>query len=369
MTPLPIRLVTATLAPGDAIGNYIMSLRRMLQQWGARVELYADRIAPAYRWLARPTVFYPRGGGGLLWYHYSIYSENLTLIEESADYRLLDYHGITPPHLFSGENEQLAALCRRGLDELPAVAARSDYLVAHSSYTTGELRRLGLEKVFELPLFVDTVRFEHEDEELAALLARGEYLLFVGRIVPQKDIGGLLEIFARVSAHLPDLFLVLAGSRDMLPGYQAALGEQVTALNLSHRVLFTGQVNDAAILAALYRHARLTIIASAWESFCVPVAESLAFGTPVAVSDVPPLPEVGGPAALVFDRQEPAMAARKIVALLEDNAAYGALREATGRQAPRYSEEALAANTSRLLQQIAADLAGRPLRHVTGRAG
>jgi L-malate glycosyltransferase len=369
MTPLPIRLVTATLAPGDAIGNYIISLRRLLQEWGARVELYADQIAPAYRWLARPSAFYPRGGGGLLWYHYSIYSENISLVARSADYRLLDYHGITPPHLFSGENEQLAALCRRALEELPAVAASSDYLVAHSSFTAGQLRRLGLENVFEFPLFVDTARFRHDDEQLAALLARGQYLLFVGRIVPQKDIGSLLDIFAHVHSHLPDLFLVLAGSRDLLPGYQAALDEQVAALNLSHRVLFTGQVNDAAILGALYRHARLTIIASAWESFCVPVAESLAFGTPVAVNDVPPLPEVGGPAALVFDRHEPDMAARQIVALLEDKAAYAAVQEATGRQAARYSGAALAANIRRLLQRIAADLAGRPVEPLTERAG
>jgi L-malate glycosyltransferase len=191
---LTIRLMTASMSPGDAIGNYISSLARLLRGWGARVELYADHVDPAYGAPVYPSHSYPRGGDGVLWYHYSIYSDNVAVALASDDYKVIDYHGISPPHLFSGENERLAALCRRGLEALPAVVASADYLVTHSGYTTAELRAFGYEKIWEYPLFVDTAHFRGEDEELAALLARASYLLFVGRIVPQKSIHTLLEI-------------------------------------------------------------------------------------------------------------------------------------------------------------------------------
>lgn len=353
------------MSPGDAIGNYIISLRRLLLAWGARVEVYADRIAPAYRWLVRPTLYYPSGACGLLWYHYSIYSENVSLLNEVGCYRLLDYHGISPPQLYAGDNEELAALCRRGQEALPAAAARSDYLVTHSSYTTNELHRLGLERICEYPLFVDTAHFEGEDHDLAPLLDRSQYLLFVGRIVPQKDIDALLEIFAHVLVCFPDHFLVLAGARDLSSHYQLLLADKVRKLRLTGRVLFTGQVNNPSILAAIYRHARLTVVASQWESFCVPVAESLYFATPVAVNDVPPLPEVAGPGGIVFNSRERVEAATKICTLLQDGARYQALREAAQSQARRYSGTALSENVSRLLQKIVDDTTNPAIREST----
>ncbi|MDT8306469.1 MAG: glycosyltransferase [Anaerolineae bacterium] len=362
---LTIRLMTASISPGDAIGNYISSLARLLRGWGARVELYADHVDPAYGAPVYPSHSYPRGGDGVLWYHYSIYSDNVAVALASGDYKVIDYHGVSPPHLFSGENERLAALCRRGLETLPAVAANANYLVTHSGYTTAELRALGQENICQYPLFVDTAHFRGEDEELAALLARASYMLFVGRIVPQKAIHTLLEIFAGVQARFPHLMLILAGARDLASRYQSILEQRVKALGLEGRVLFTGQVNNPAVLAALYRHARLTVIASEWESFCVPVAESLYFGTPVAVNNVPPLPEVAGPAGIVFDSTEPATAATTIGNLLEDESRYQTLRERAQQQAKNYSGRALERNVRLLMQLVLRDTMISPDRSNT----
>ena len=235
-----------------------------------------------------------------------------------------------------------------------AVAASADYLITHSSYTTGELRQLGMQKILEYPLFVDTARFGGEDPELAGLLAQASYLLFVGRIVPPEGY----SLPAGDICSRPTRFPALAdpgGRARPVPGYQVALEEFIKSRGLAGRVLFTGQINNPAVLAALYRHARLVVIASKWESFCVPVAESLYFGTPVAVNNIPPLPEVAGEAGLVFDSAEPEVAASRIVSLLEDEGAYATLQEAAGKQAVRYSGPALALNVRRLLELIAGD--------------
>jgi L-malate glycosyltransferase len=134
---------------------------------------------------------------------------------------------------------------------------------------------------------------------------------------------------------------------------------------LEGRVLFTGQVNNPTVLAALYRHARLTVIASEWESFCVPVAESLYFGTPVAVNNVPPLPEVAGSAGVVFRSSEPAVASTTISALLEDKSRYQILRERAQQQAKNYSGRSLDRNVRLLMQLIAHDTMPSPDRSET----
>ncbi len=105
---IPLRIVTASLVPGDAIGNYILTLRRILDRLGFGVEIYADHVAPEYGGLARHSEAYRPGG--ILWFHYSIYADNLRLIDQPAAYRIMDFHGVSPPALFAGYDPWLADL-------------------------------------------------------------------------------------------------------------------------------------------------------------------------------------------------------------------------------------------------------------------
>ena len=123
--------MTAALAPGDAIGNYVLTLRRLWQNWGAHVRLYADHIAPSLHPLAAPADQYRPTGQDLLWYHYSIATPNLTQAMASPDFKLMDYHGISPPELYHGRNAQMEALCREGWPCCPNFARHS----INSSFT------------------------------------------------------------------------------------------------------------------------------------------------------------------------------------------------------------------------------------------
>ena len=109
---LKIRLMTATISPGDAIGNYITSLANLLQGWGASVELYADNVNPDYNGVD-PSHACSAGGDGLLWYHYSIDSDNVSRLLASKDYRVVDYHGISPPSVCGRERAVGRALQTR----------------------------------------------------------------------------------------------------------------------------------------------------------------------------------------------------------------------------------------------------------------
>jgi glycosyltransferase involved in cell wall biosynthesis len=112
-------------------------------------------------------------------------------------------------------------------------------------------------------------------------------------------------------------------------------------------------VNNPAVLAALFQQAKLLFVTSEWESFCVPIAESLYFGVPVAVTDTPPMPEVAGPAGVVFDKQKVAAAVAQILTLLDNPDQYQTLAAAASERAQLYTDDVLAQNIQKLLAHIA----------------
>jgi len=357
-SPLTLNIMTAVLAPGDAIGNYIFTKARIFRDWGARVNLYADFVDPAYAGRASPSSFYRATGEALLWYHYSIYADNVEIARQSADYTVVDFHGISPPHLFAGQDAHLQHLCQKGLDLLPALADDFDLAVVHSEYTRRQLLDNGFaaNTVYKLPLCVDTSRFSGaEDEALAARLSQLEYLLFIGRIVPQKDILALLQIFAHVHARRPQTVLILVGSRHLAGAYQRQLDTYIRRKKLGERVLFTGQVNNPAVLAALLNHACLLLVTSEWESFCVPVVEAMYFGTPPVVHQIPPLPEVTGEGGIIIDKAQPEAAANKILHMLAEKDPYDTLSARARRRAASFTDEALRRALLEMLQQAFGD--------------
>ena len=352
--PLTFHIMTASLTPGDAIGNYILLQAEILRRWGAKVYLYADHVAPEYGALASRSIYYRPNGSSILWYHYSIDSENIAIARKSDDFLIVDYHGITPPHLFGDQNHHLKMLCQRAIDQLPDFLRHVDAAVVHSQFTEQELlaNHLPPEKLFRFPLAIETNRFGSADEDVAKWAQKLDYLLFIGRIVPQKDILALVHLWAAIQKYHPDLVLILVGSYHLTPAYKREIDQLIAKYRLTHRVLFTGQINRPSVLAALLRHARFYCALSEWESFCVPVAESLYFGTPAIVHNVPPLPEVAGVGGIVIDKHHPSEAAPLIAHLLTHPDQYAEWRKTTERFGRIYTDHAL----SHAMRQFLANL-------------
>jgi len=125
------------------------------------------------------------------------------------------------------------------------------------------------------------------------------YLLYVGGLSPHKNLGRLIEAFARAS--LDAFRLVLVGDMgDVFHTQVPELKAQVGRLGLNGRVLFTGFVPDEE-LVHLYNRAHALVQPSLMEGFGLPPVESMACGTPVISSTAGSLPEVVGEAGLFFD--------------------------------------------------------------------
>ncbi len=143
------------------------------------------------------------------------------------------------------------------------------------------------------------------------------YVLALGTLEPRKNLGVLLEAFARIAVRHPDVVLAVAGAR----GPAAAEVEAAAArLGIGPRVRLTGYVEDAA-LPGLVAGARALAFPSLFEGFGMPIVEAMAAGVPVVASTAPSLDEACGGAALRADPAAPAAFADALDVLLGDEGA------------------------------------------------
>jgi glycosyltransferase involved in cell wall biosynthesis len=161
-------------------------------------------------------------------------------------------------------------------------------------YTTAEERRLaerglGLGRGVVVPLGVGD-ELLHGDVETGLFRRRhpelgdDPYILFLSRLHPKKGLEALVEAFGRIGSAegLRRWRLVIAGDGE--PRYVSGLRRLVARHGQSARTLFVGWVEGVDRLAA-YRDAALFVLPSQQENFALSVAEAMALGVPVVVSD------------------------------------------------------------------------------------
>jgi glycosyltransferase involved in cell wall biosynthesis len=124
------------------------------------------------------------------------------------------------------------------------------------------------------------------------------YILFLGRIHVKKGCDNLIEAFALIADRVPDLQLIVAGpdgeestrsGNNLRIGtdhgnLKAALIARATSLGISHRVHWTGMLEGDQKWGALYGCEALCL-PSHQENFGIVVAEALACGKPVLISN------------------------------------------------------------------------------------
>lgn len=117
------------------------------------------------------------------------------------------------------------------------------------------------------------------------------YVLFVGRLVPQKGIHLLLEAYRDLQTDMP---LVIVGDAPHRQEYQ----QQLRSLNIPN-VRFLGY-RFGEELAALYSHAYLYTLPSEHEGIALTLLEAMAYNNAVLVSDIPANVEAAEPLGFTF---------------------------------------------------------------------
>ena len=143
--------------------------------------------------------------------------------------------------------------------------------------------------------------FQTVDEDIVAEVKQlfslpEEYFLYVGSIVPRKNLLKLVEAMSLIPEDQRRPLLVMGSGRK----YMGTVVRYLEKNNLGDWVHFLGDV-PFELFPAIYSRSICLIYPSFYEGFGLPVIEALAVGVPVITSNTSSLPEAGGDVSLYID--------------------------------------------------------------------
>lgn len=112
---------------------------------------------------------------------------------------------------------------------------------------------------------------------------------WVGRLIPQKDVGTLLKGYAVLSRKVPKTRLIVAGEGELREQHEA----QAKMLGVQSSVDFTGLIQRSDVYRLL-AEVDVIVISSKWEGFCNAMVEAMYAGKPVVATGIDVLEEVLG---------------------------------------------------------------------------
>jgi glycosyltransferase involved in cell wall biosynthesis len=174
------------------------------------------------------------------------------------------------------------------------------------------------------------------------------YVLFVGNLLPHKNLPRLVEAFAGAAARTPARLVVVGGGRPHAIAQLRTLAGRVRA------AVEIREFVPSAELAPLMRGARALVLPSLAEGFGLPAVEAMACGTPVIVSNVSSLPEVVGDAGLSVDPLDVAALSDAIARVLSDDRLRKELSARGLERATRFSWARCAAELLTVIREVAA---------------
>ena len=140
-------------------------------------------------------------------------------------------------------------------------------------------------------------------------LKKDSYILFLGRIVPEKGLDYLIDAFNLIDCNKT---LVIAGGSSDSTEYMDSLYKKA-----GENIIFTGFVQGRA-LEELYSNAYVYILPSDVEGMPLSLLEAMSFGNCCLVSDIKECSEVVEDKAVLFKHSDTEDLKRKLEILLSD---------------------------------------------------
>jgi L-malate glycosyltransferase len=305
--------ILAGFSSGDAISNYAIELQKIFKSWGFASEIFVQpsSIDEGVADLCLPLTEHERYSSpdNILIYHFSIGALASEYFHNVPDVKIIIYHNITPAHYFAVVDPGLASGLARGREELLRLAPVTRLALGVSEYNRMELESAGFNNTGVIPLTIDWSGMDGKPDRslINKYTGKGETILFVGRVVPNKKIEDLLKAFFYIKLIKPESRLVLLGKYRETPNYYEFLQTIIRELDLRD-VIFTGHTTHAELLA-YYQLADLFLCLSEHEGFCLPLMEAMHFGIPVLAYAAAAIPDTLADAGvLIKEKNYPAIA-------------------------------------------------------------
>jgi glycosyltransferase involved in cell wall biosynthesis len=163
---------------------------------------------------------------------------------------------------------------------------------------------------------------ETDEEKLARYLKRfrikpKNYILFVGAIEPKKNVGRLIDAYARLDT---DTQLVIVGKRGWLWENEIGRIDSIFGQKVAAKKVQLLDYVTSEDLRHLYTGATALCFPSLYEGFGLPPLEAMSFGCPVITSNVSSLPEICGDAALYVNPYDVSAIEEQLERLIGDEA-------------------------------------------------
>lgn len=126
-------------------------------------------------------------------------------------------------------------------------------------------------------------------------LEKDEYILFLGRLVPEKGIEYLIEAFKSIKT---DKKLVIAGGSSDTNDF---MNELKNMAKEDERIIFTGFI-DGEILEELYSNAYIYVLPSDLEGMPLSLLEAMSYGNCCLVSNISECKDVVEDKAVIFEK-------------------------------------------------------------------
>jgi glycosyltransferase involved in cell wall biosynthesis len=344
--------VIEALDYGDAVSNQVIELGKLMAQMGFVTANYSKWHHSQVENLRLNLDDLKPTDQDIVILHYAGYSEHaLPAVREFRCTKICVYHNITP-HTFFQPDTPIYDFCFKGRQQLKDIAREFHYFWGDSNYNLQEMIELGVdrEKCALVPIVVkgpvNGKRFNSPREP-------GVWL-FLGRFAANKGQIELVKLFASVRAIKPECAqkLYLVGGFQAADPYYQELGACIAKLKLEAFVVLTGKVPDAEV-EQYFGRSSIYVSMSQHEGFGVPLIEAAQRNLPVLALRNTAIGETMGNSAGLADTE--AELGRFIVNILGDLRLYQQILQQQGRNAERFSSDAVSYHLSSALRTVIPD--------------
>lgn len=334
----------------DAVSNQVCALDDILRDLGFDAVI-ASRFAHPDRESRRvPRDRLNLGARDVLIVHFYGFAEGLTdWISEQYCTKIIIYHNITP-HQFFPPGTSAYKFCKDGRAQLGHLVPHFHAWWGVSAFNVQELIDLGAvsDKCAILPIIV-----EPGSSAYGHGAVRWGQWVFVGRIVANKQVVELVELFSSMRHSSPDIAksLVLVGGFDRADPYFLKVADAIARSGCADVIRMTGKIDNAE-RDALIKESAVYVSLSTHEGFGVPLIEAAHFGVPVVALDRAVVGETLGGIGVFESNDE----VRDDIARLASDPDYRAARiSAQIHNAKRFSSKTIEAQVCALLSKHVPD--------------
>lgn len=316
-----IQIVT-TLAYGDAVGNDVIALKKIIAERGYKTEIYAEYIDPRLpaetaKQINKLTYI---SKNDIVISHMAIATELNNWIKKQPCHKIMIYHNVTPPEFFEPYDKYADKQCKEGLEQTKELRETFDMVLADSDFNKQNLLDMGYKcPINVLPILISFNDYKKTPSEAILKKYDDDYtnIIFVGRIAPNKCQQDVIKAFYEYQAHYnkKSRLFIVGGGEGL---YKNSLQVFIKKLEVQN-VIFSGHCKFDEILA-YYKLSDLFLCQSEHEGFCVPLAEAMFFNKPIVAYDSSAISWTLGGSGFLLKEKNPLLTAGVMDRILNDKA-------------------------------------------------